>query len=196
MQIDNLEKLFVEQLKDVYNAEKQITRALPRMSKAATDEDLKGAFDQHLRETEKQVERLERIFKDLGKNPQGKRCAGMEGLIEEAKELLNEDVDEEVLDAGLIASAQKVEHYEMAAYGCLKTYARLLGNSDAEQLLEETLNEEKNADQLLTEIAERSINVEAMEAGTGDAGGGMRGSGGGSRSNGGSRSSGGSRSNR
>jgi ferritin-like metal-binding protein YciE len=170
MQIDSLEKLFVEQLKDVYNAEKQIVRALPRMSKAAGDEELKEAFDTHLRETEKQVERLEQIFNDLGKNPQGKKCVGMEGLIEEAKELLQEDVDEDVMDAGLIAAAQKVEHYEMAAYGCLKTYAGLLGHDTAVKLLEETLNEEKNADRLLTEIAERSINVEAMETETGGGG--------------------------
>lgn len=164
MQIDNLEKLFVEQLKDTYNAEKQIVRALPRMAKAAGDEELREAFETHLQETEKQVERLDRIFQELGKNPQGKKCVGMEGLIEEAKELLNEDVDEDVLDAGLIAAAQKVEHYEIAAYGCLKTYAQLLGNEEAVTLLEETLNEEKRTDQLLTEIAERSINVEAMEA--------------------------------
>src|SRR5512132_3244027 len=161
MQIDSLEKLFVEQLKDVYSAEKQIVKALPRMSKAAGDQELKKAFDTHLRETEKQVQRIERIFNDLGKTPQAKKCVGMEGLIEEAKELLQEDVDEDVLDAGLIAAAQKVEHYEMAAYGCLKTYAGLLGNDTAVKLLEETLNEEKKADQLLTEIAERSINVEA-----------------------------------
>ncbi|HYJ32380.1 MAG TPA: ferritin-like domain-containing protein [Candidatus Binatia bacterium] len=167
MQIDSLEKLFVDQLKDVYNAEKQIVRALPRMSKAAGNEELKEAFDTHLRETEKHVDRLEQIFKDLGKNPTGKKCMGMEGLIEEAKELLNEDVDEEVLDAGLIAAAQRVEHYEMAAYGCLKTYAGLLGNERAARLLEETLGEEKRTDDLLTQIAERSINVEAMEAETG-----------------------------
>lgn len=166
MQIDNLEKLFVEQLKDIYNAEKQIVRALPRMSKAAGDQELKKAFDTHLRDTEKQVDRLEQIFNDLGTKAQGKKCVGMEGLIEEAKELLQEDVDEAVLDAGLIAAAQKVEHYEMAAYGCLKTYARLLGNDTAVKLLEQTLSEEKNADQLLTDIAERSINVEAMEGKT------------------------------
>jgi len=164
MQIDNLEKFFVEQLKDVYNAEKQIVRALPRMSKAATDEELRNAFDTHLRETEKQVERLERVFKDFGHTPQGKKCVGMEGLIEEAKELLQEDVDPEVLDAGLIMAAQKVEHYEIATYGCLKTYAELLGNEDAARVLDEILEEEKRADQLLTEIAERSINVEAIEA--------------------------------
>ena len=167
MQIDSLEKLFVDELKDVYSAEKQILRALPRMSKAASNDELRKAFDNHLRETEKQVDRLDQIFKDLGKSPTGKKCMGMEGLIEEAKELLSEDVEEEVLDAGLISAAQKVEHYEMAAYGCLKTYAGLLGNQKAARLLEETLDEEKRADELLTQIAERTINVEAMEAGTG-----------------------------
>jgi ferritin-like metal-binding protein YciE len=168
MQIDNLEKLFVEQLKDIYNAEKQLVRALPRMAKAATDSELEEALTTHLRQTEKQVERLERIFKELGKNPQGKRCAGMEGLIEEGKELLQEDVEEEVLNAGLIGAAQKVEHYEIAAYGTLKTYARLLGRDKAVGLLEETLKEEKEADKILSDIAERSINVEAMHAGEKD----------------------------
>jgi ferritin-like metal-binding protein YciE len=163
MQIDNLEKLFVEQLKDIYNAEKQITKALPKMAKAATDEELQKAFQQHLRQTETHIQRLEEIFKDLGKNPQGKRCVGMEGVIGEGKELLEEDVEDDVLDAGLIGAAQKVEHYEIASYGCLKTYASLLGNDRAAELLETTLNEEKQTDQLLTEIAERSINVEAME---------------------------------
>jgi ferritin-like metal-binding protein YciE len=163
MQIDSLEKLFVDQLKDIYNAEKQITKALPKMAKAATDEELKNAFQTHLRQTEKQLQRLEQIFKDLGKTPQGKHCAGMEGVIEEGKELLEEDVEEGVLDAGLIGAAQKVEHYEIAAYGCLKTYARLLGNDRAAGLLEETLNEEKQTDQLLSEIAERAINVEALQ---------------------------------
>ena len=162
MQMDSLEKLFIEQLKDIYNAEKQIVRALPRMAKAATDEELQEAFTTHLRQTEKQVERLEEIFKEIGKPPQGKKCVGMEGVLEEGKELLQEDTEEEVLDAGLIGAAQKVEHYEMAAYGCLKTYARLLGHDKAVRLLEETLKEEKEADKILTEIAERSINVEAM----------------------------------
>jgi len=192
MQIDSLEKLFVEQLKDVYNAEKQIVRALPRMSKAATNDELKNAFDTHLRETEQHVERLEQIFKDLGKPPTGKKCMGMEGLIEEAKELLQEDVDDEVLDAGLIAAAQRVEHYEMAAYGCLKTYADLLGNEQATQLLEQTLNEEKQTDQRLTEIAESAINVEAMESGVGaeESRGSERSRGGMERSRGSSSSSG------
>ncbi len=165
MQIDNLEKLFIDMLKDTYNAEKQIIRALPRMAKAATNDELRGAFNTHLRQTEKHVERLERIFKEIGKPAQGKRCAGMEGLLEEGKELLEEDVDEEVLDAGMIGAAQKVEHYEISAYGTLKTYAQLLGHDKAVGLLEETLKEEKEADRILTEIAERTINVEAMQGG-------------------------------
>jgi len=163
MQIDSLEKLFTDNLKDVYNAEKQILKALPRMAKAATNRELQTALNNHLRQTEKQVERLERIFKEFGKNPQGKKCAGMEGLIEEGKELLAEDVEEDVLDAGLIGAGQKMEHYEIAAYGCLKTYARLLGNDTAVRLLDETLKEEKEADRILTEIAERSVNVEALQ---------------------------------
>ncbi|HEV8128269.1 MAG TPA: ferritin-like domain-containing protein [Candidatus Eisenbacteria bacterium] len=162
--MDSLEKLFVDQLKDIYNAEKQLVKALPQMAKAATDEELQGAFNTHLQQTEKQVERLEQIFKEIGKSPQGKRCAAMEGLIEEAKELLKEDAEEEVLDAGLIGAAQKVEHYEMAAYGTLRTYAGLLSHEKAEKLLEETLREEKEADRILTDIAERSINVEAVHA--------------------------------
>jgi ferritin-like metal-binding protein YciE len=165
MQIDNLEKLFIDMLKDTYNAEKQIVRALPRMAKAATNDELREAFTTHLRQTEKQVERLEKVFKEVGKPAQGKRCAGMEGLLEEGKELLEEDVDEEVLDAGMIGAAQKVEHYEIAAYGTLKTYAQLLGHDQAVGLLEETLKEEKEADRILTQIAERTINVEAMQGG-------------------------------
>lgn len=163
MQIDSLEKLFIDNLKDVYNAEKQILKALPRMAKAATNRELQTALNNHLRQTEKQVERLERVFKEFGKTPQGKKCAGMEGLIEEGKELLQEDVEEDVLDAGLIFASQKVEHYEIAAYGGLKTYARLLGNETAVRLLDETLKEEKEADRILTDIAERSVNVEAMQ---------------------------------
>lgn len=165
MQIDNLEKLFVEQLKDTYNAEKQIVRALPRMAKAAGDEELREAFETHLQETEKQVERLDRIFQELGKNPQGKKCVGMEGLIEEAKELLNEDVDEDVLDAGLIAAAQKVEHYEIAAYGTICALAKQLGYDDALDLLKQTLEEEKATDEKLTMLAESGGNQRAAEAG-------------------------------
>lgn len=165
MQIDSLEKLFIDNLKDVYNAEKQLVKALPRMAKAATDSELQTAFTNHFRQTEKQVERLEQIFRELGKNPVGKKCAGMEGLLEEGKELLQEDIEEEVLDAGLIVAAQKVEHYEIAAYGSLKTFARLLGLDTAERLLDETLTEEKEADRLLTTIADRSINVDALSGG-------------------------------
>ncbi len=165
MQIDNLEKLFHDMLKDTYNAEKQILRGLPRMAKAATNDELREAFNTHLRQTEKQVERLEQIFKEIGKPAQGKRCAGMEGLLEEGKELLEEDVDDDVLDAGMIGAAQKVEHYEIAAYGTLKTFAKLLGHDRAVGLLEQTLNEEKEADRILTEIAERTINIEALQGG-------------------------------
>ena len=164
MQIDNLEKLFIDLLRDTYHAEKQLVRALPRMAKAATDQELERAFTKHLRQTENQVQRIERIFKELGKTPQAKRCVGMEGIVEEGKELLQEDVDEEVLDAGLIAAAQKAEHYEIASYGCLKTYAKLMGHNKVVSLLDETLNEEKEADKILTQIAEQSINVDALHA--------------------------------
>jgi ferritin-like metal-binding protein YciE len=166
MELDSLEKLFVDQLKDVYNAEKQLVRALPRMAKAATNDDLRRAFTDHLRQTEKHVERLERVFKDLGAKPQGKKCVGMEGLIEEGKELLQreKEADDDVLDAGLISAAQRVEHYEIAAYGCLATYAQHLGRDKSVKLLQETLNEEKETDKRLTELAETSINIEAMDA--------------------------------
>ena len=143
MSLDSLEKLFLEELKDIYNAEKQITRALPRMAKAAESPELEQAFTQHLKETEGQIQRLERIFKELGQAARGKKCKGMEGLIEEGKEMLEEDGEPAVIDAALIASAQRVEHYEIAAYGCLRTYAELLGYSEAEQLLSRTSRKRK-----------------------------------------------------
>lgn len=165
MSLDSLEKLFLEELKDVYNAEKQITRALPRMAKAAESPQLQQAFTKHLKETEGQIQRLERIFKELGQAARGKKCKGMEGLIEEGKEKLEEDSEPEVLDAALIASAQKVEHYEIAAYGCLRTYAELLGYSGAAQLLQQTLQEEEAADKKLTQLGESGINQAAATAG-------------------------------
>jgi ferritin-like metal-binding protein YciE len=165
MSLDSLDKLFLEELKDVYNAEKQILRALPRMAKAADSPDLRQAFTTHLRETEGQVKRLERIFKELGQAPRGKKCKGMEGLLEEGKEVLEEEGEPAVLDAALIASAQRVEHYEIAAYGCLRTYAQLLGYSEAEQLLQQTLEEEEAADKKLTNLGETGINRAAVAAG-------------------------------
>jgi ferritin-like metal-binding protein YciE len=163
MEIDSLRKLYVEDLKDLYSAEKQILQALPKMIKKASNEQLKKAFEEHRQVTEKQVERLDRIFEKLGKSSRGKKCKGMEGLLEEGKELMQEDVDPEVLDAGLIAAAQKVEHYEIAGYGTARTYAELLGENDHVKLLQQTLAEEGDADKKLTQLAESSINVEALQ---------------------------------
>jgi ferritin-like metal-binding protein YciE len=161
MKLTNLEDLFVQELKDLYSAENQITKALPRMAKAASSPELKNAFQEHLEVTRNQVQRLEQIFQDLGVNPRGKKCVGMEGLIEEGKELLENDADEAVIDAGLLAAAQKVEHYEMAAYGTVCAFAKLLGNDDAADLLSQTLEEEKETDLRLSQIAEQSVNVQA-----------------------------------
>jgi ferritin-like metal-binding protein YciE len=167
MSLDSLEKLFVEELKDVYNAEKQILRALPRMAKAASAPQLQQAFTKHLKETEGQVQRLERVFQELGQSARGKTCKGMQGLLEEGKEVLEKDGEPAVIDAALIASAQRVEHYEIAAYGCLRTYAQLLGYSQAEQLLQQTLKEEEATDKKLTDLGESGINEAAASAGAG-----------------------------
>jgi ferritin-like metal-binding protein YciE len=164
MKLDSLNKLYVDELKDIYSAETQITKALPRMVKKATSPDLKAAFDAHLQETYGQIERLERIFQTLEKSPRGKKCIGMEGLLEEGKEVMGEDIDAEVLDAALIAAAQKVEHYEISSYGTVRAYAELLGDNAAVDLLTLTLEEEVEADEKLTHLAESGINVEAMEA--------------------------------
>src|SRR3954454_2044044 len=146
MEMESLQDLFVEELKDLYSAENQILKAGPKMSKAIENEDLKAAIDEHLRITEKQVERLDRIFKKLGEKPTGKKCHGMEGLLEEAKELMGEDAEPEVLDAGLIVDCQKVEHYEIAGYGSAVTFAKLLGDDESARLLAQTLDEEERAD--------------------------------------------------
>jgi ferritin-like metal-binding protein YciE len=161
MALDSLHDLYVDELKDLYNAENQLVKALPKMAKAATNPDLKAAIEEHLEVTRGQVERLERIFKELGVSPKGKKCKAMEGLIEEGKEVMEEDGQEAVIDAALIAAAQRVEHYEMAGYGCARTFAKLLGYDEAARLLQETLDEEGDADKKLTELAETGINVEA-----------------------------------
>jgi ferritin-like metal-binding protein YciE len=158
-----LKNLYIDELRDIYNAENQLTKALPKMAKAATSKDLRAGFEEHLKQTEGQVTRLEQIFENLGEKPAGKKCKGMEGLVEEGKEMIEEQ-EGETLDAGLISAAQRVEHYEIAAYGCVRTYANLLGEKDAAELLEQTLKEEKETDQKLTKLAEK-INVEAEEAG-------------------------------
>ena len=167
MSLDSLQALFLNELKDVYHAEKQLVEALPRLAKAARSPELRQAFASHFEETEGQVERLERIFVELGASARGKRCKGMEGLIEEGKEILEEEGDAAVIDAALISAAQRVEHYEIAAYGCLRTYAQLLGHQSAVKLLELTLAEEEAADQKLTSIGEKSVNAQAASAGVG-----------------------------
>ena len=167
MSLDSLEKLFIEELKDIYNAEKQLTKALPRMAKAAESPALQQAFTSHLKETEGQIQRLERVFRELGQAARGKKCKAMEGLIEEGKELMEEDSEPQVLDAALIGAAQKVEHYEIAAYGCLSTYAELLGHPGAAQLLRQNLQEEEAADKKLNSLAEGGINESAAMAGAG-----------------------------
>jgi ferritin-like metal-binding protein YciE len=161
MELNNLRALYVDELKDLYSAEKQLLKALPKMAKNATNPQLKKAFTDHLAQTQGQVDRLEEIFGSLEASPRGKKCVGMEGLIEEAKELIEEDPQEDVLDAGLISKAQHVEHYEMAGYGTVRTYADLLGETRHAQLLQQTLDEEGNANKLLTQLAESSINADA-----------------------------------
>lgn len=162
MKLDSLQDLYVDELKDLYNAEHQLLKALPKMAKAASAPELRKAFERHLKETEGQIKRLDRIFKKLDTNPKGKKCKAMEGLIEEGKDLMAEEADPAVMDAALIAAAQRVEHYEMAGYGCVRTYARLLGYDDAADLLQQTLDEEGATDHKLTELAETVINVEAQ----------------------------------
>ena len=157
---ENLNELFVEELKDIYDAEKQLTKALPKMAKAADSDQLRAAFEEHLEITRAHVSRCEEIFKLLGIPARGKICEGMKGLIEEGAEAI-EEMDGSTLDAALIASAQKVEHYEIATYGTLATFADVLDLQDAKDLLGQTLDEEKEADQKLTQIAETSINWEA-----------------------------------
>jgi len=163
MEMNRLKHLYVEELKDLYSAENQLVKALPKMAKAATAEDLRAGFEEHLEQTKGHVERLEQIFKTLGESPKGKKCKGMEGLIKEGAEMISEDPAAEELDAGLISAAQRVEHYEIAGYGCVATYANLLGEGEAESLLRETLDEEKKTDQKLTQLAQH-INLEAEES--------------------------------
>ena len=167
MSLDSLEKLFVEELKDVYNAEKQLLRALPRMAKAADSPELQQAFTRHAKETEGQIQRLERVFQEVGQSARGKTCKGMQGLVEEGKEVMEKDGEGPVIDAALIASAQRVEHYEIAAYGCLRTYAQLLGLPQAVELLQQTLEEEEATDKILTQLGEGGINEAAAAAGVG-----------------------------
>jgi ferritin-like metal-binding protein YciE len=162
MKLESLKDLYLEQLKDLYSAETQLVQALPDMAKAATSPDLKSAFNDHLRQTEEHVRRLERIFQDLQQDPKGHTCEGMKGLVKEGQEMMKMRGEASVLDAGLIAAAQRVEHYEIAGYGTVRTYAELLGKDDHVTLLERTLQEEEQADEMLTELAESHVNEEAL----------------------------------
>jgi ferritin-like metal-binding protein YciE len=156
-----LQDAFIDELRDAYDAEKQLIKALPKMAKAANSLDLKGAFASHLEETRAQVERLEQVFASLDEKVQGKHCDGIEGIIEEGDAIMEEDFDIMAMDASLIAAGQRAEHYEIAAYGSLVAWARSLGHAEAAELLEQTLNEEKAADEKLTALAEGGINDEA-----------------------------------
>src|SRR5207247_6183299 len=162
MKMDTLQKLYVDELRDRYKAENQLLKALPKMAKAASSEELKNAFEKHLEQTETHVERLEEIFQELDQNPKGKTCHGMKGLIEEGSEILGEEGDSSVLDAGIIVAAQKVEHYEIAGYGSVRTFAELLGQKKAAELLKQTLDEEYEANGLLNKLAEDIVNPEAL----------------------------------
>ncbi|PYX95559.1 MAG: ferritin-like domain-containing protein [Acidobacteria bacterium] len=157
-----LRELYVDELKDLYNAENQLIKALPKMAKAAASEELREGFEEHLEQTKEQARRLERIFKMLDENPRGKKCVGMEGLVKEGSEIMKEDFEDEVLDAALIGAAQRVEHYEIAAYGTVRTFAEVLGEGEHVSLLEETLQEEKETDEKLTQLASQ-INEQAKE---------------------------------
>jgi ferritin-like metal-binding protein YciE len=161
MPLKSLQDLFEDELKDVYSAEKQLLKALPKMAKAATSDELRSGFDEHLEQTKGHVERIERVFELIDKPARAKKCKAMEGLIEEGSELMEEKAEPEVKDAALIAAAQKVEHYEIATYGTLVTWARQLGFEEAANLLQETLDEEKDTDMKLTQMAETEINAAA-----------------------------------
>jgi ferritin-like metal-binding protein YciE len=156
-----LRELMIDELRDLYNAEKQLTKALPKLAKAASSDDLRNLLESHLGETETHVERLEQAFEALGEKVRGKHCAGIAGIIEEGSDLLQEDFEGPVLDAGIIAGAQRSEHYEIAAYGSVMAWAKALGLSELASLLDQTLDEEKAADEKLTALAESSVNVEA-----------------------------------
>ena len=169
MKENRLKHLYIEELKDLFSAENQLLKALPKMAKASTSEDLRAGFEGHLEQTKEHVARLEKIFKDLGETAGGKKCKGMAGLIEEGAEMIAEDPAPEELDAGLISAAQRVEHYEMAGYGCVSAYAKLLGEDRALSLLRQTLDEEKETDKKLTQLSGR-INVEAADSGEPDEG--------------------------
>ena len=165
MALESLQDLYLEQLKDLHSAEEQIIEALPKMIEQTKNPELRQGFEKHLSQTKEQLRRLEQIGQRAGQKLSGHKCKGMEGLLEEGEELMKKRADSDVLDAALIAAAQRVEHYEMAGYGCARTYARLLGLNDDAKLLQQTLDEEGDTDHKLTDLAERVINIEAL---TGD----------------------------
>jgi ferritin-like metal-binding protein YciE len=159
---ERLRQLYIDELKDLYSAENQLVKALPKMAEAASSDELRQGFEQHLEQTKGQVQRLEKIFKALGESPKGKKCKGMEGLVEEGSEVIDEDFEGSLMDAALIGAAQRVEHYEIAAYGTVCAFAEELGETEQASLLTETLEEEKATDEKLTELAQE-INAQANE---------------------------------
>jgi len=162
MSLDTLEKLYISELRDLYSAENQLLKALPKMVKGASSPELKDAFEQHLEQTKKHVQRLEELFEQRDESPKGKTCHAMKGLIEEGSEILKEEGEDTVLDAGIIVAAQKVEHYEIASYGSVRTFANLLGKDEEAKLLQSTLDEEAETNQILTQLAESIVNPEAL----------------------------------
>jgi ferritin-like metal-binding protein YciE len=163
MQHEALRDLYIDELRDIYNAETQLVKALPKMAKAATSDKLRSGFEEHLEQTRGHVSRLEQIFEDLDEKPSGKKCAGMEGLVKEGGEVIKSEFEGDVKDAGLIGAAQRVEHYEIAAYGTVRAFAELLDDRNAVDLLSQTLEEEKETDKKLTQLASE-INVEASQS--------------------------------
>ena len=162
MKLDTLRTLYIEELRDLYNAESQLLKALPKMAKAASSEELKDAFEKHLEQTKTHVERLEEVFEEIGEKPKSKTCKAMKGLIDEGSEILQEDGEESVIDAGIIVAAQKVEHYEIASYGSVRTFAQLLGKDRSAELLQTTLDEESETNETLNQLAEEIVNPEAL----------------------------------
>jgi ferritin-like metal-binding protein YciE len=162
MKLDTLKKLYTDELRDLYNAEMQLLKALPKMAKAASSQELKDAFEKHLEQTKGHVERLDQVFQELDEKPKGKTCKAMKGLIDEGSEILGEEGEESVIDAGIIVAAQKVEHYEIAGYGSVRTFAQLLGKDRSAELLQKTLDEESEANELLNTLAEDIVNPEAL----------------------------------
>jgi ferritin-like metal-binding protein YciE len=162
MKLDTLKTLYTNELRDLYNAENQLLKALPKMAKGASSEELKNAFQKHLEQTKSHVERLEEVFEEIGEKPKGRTCKAMKGLIEEGSEILHKEGEESVIDAGIIVAAQKVEHYEIAGYGSVRTFAELLGKNKSAELLQTTLNEESETNETLNQLAEGIVNPEAV----------------------------------